>query len=371
MDQSFKTPPKSQSHLTESTKLPTILKGLIGKEFKLTGKTRTDGTNLRKLIANELLKNGLPEGALPQEFEIVPPKGKGIPKILRELIDTYIVTSGSSYNLQVWNRIPNCKVLLVKYDTGESLKCDDIRYVFVRIDLQFKNISSIIIMTAAYIEDHFGKFGKPTIKHQLLISNKARNLIYSSASKILSFSDSKNLSYYITDDYNKPEDRISEEPNFNNLYSIKLLEEMVASKLIGKKLDSNATKNRGQSLERMTLGLLGYEMTSNEKLVGGFPDIPNQLLEVKVQDAQTVDLGKFTPEKEEVIVVGSNLTTFDVRYMIALTDPKTDIIEGIILAPGEKLGEIFTYVSDMSYKCQRTIPMEFFNSFKGQCVFNP
>ena len=176
---------------------------------------------------------------------------------------------------------------------------------------------------------------------------------------------------YITDDYNKPEDRISEEPNFNNLYSIKLLEEMVASKLIGKKLDSNATKNRGQSLERMTLGLLGYEMTSNEKLVGGFPDIPNQLLEVKVQDAQTVDLGKFTPEKEEVIVVGSNLTTFDVRYMIALTDPKTDIIEGIILAPGEKLGEIFTYVSDMSYKCQRTIPMEFFNSFKGQCVFNP
>ena len=114
MDQSFKTPPKSQSHLTESTKLPTILKGLIGKEFKLTGKTRTDGTNLRKLIANELLKNGLPEGALPQEFEIVPPKGKGIPKILRELIDTYIVTSGSSYNLQVWNRIPNCKVLLVE-----------------------------------------------------------------------------------------------------------------------------------------------------------------------------------------------------------------------------------------------------------------
>ena len=371
MDQLFKTPPKSHSHLTESTKLPSIFKGLIGKEFKLTGKTRTDGTNMRKLIANELLKNGLPEGAMTEDFEIVPPRKKGVPKMLRELIDTYIVTSGSSYNLQVWNRIPNCKIVLVKYETGVSLKCDDVRYVFVRIDILKNTIDSILILTADYIEDHFGKFGKPTIKHQLLISNKARNLIYSSASKILSFSDSKNLSYYITDDYNKPEYRISEEPNLQNLYSIKLLEEMVASKLIGKKLDSNATKNRGQSLERMTLGLLGYEMARNEKLVGGFPDIPNQLLEVKVQDAQTVDLGKFTPEKEEIIVVGSNLTTFDVRYMIALTDPKTDIIEGIILAPGEKLGEIFTYVSDMSYKCQRSIPMEFFNSYKGQCVFNP
>jgi hypothetical protein len=371
MDELFKTPPKSPSHLTPSSKLPHILKGLIGKEYKLTGKTKTDGSNLRELIASELVKNGLPEAAIDGEFEIVPSRKKGVPKMIRELIDTYIVTSGSSYNLQVWNRIPNCKVLLVKYDTGESLKCDDIRYVFVRIDLQCKNISSIIILTAAYIENHFGKFGKPTIKHQLLISNKARNQIYSSASKILSFPDSKKLSYYITDIYDKPEDRIANDPNLQNLYSIKLMIELVASKLIGRKLESNATKNRGQALERMTLSLLGYEMASNEKLVGGFPEIPNQLLEVKVQDAQTVDLGRFSPEKEEIIIAGSNLTTFDVRYMIALTDPKTDIIEGIILAPGEKLGEIFTYVSEMNYKCQRPIPMQFFNSYKGQCVFNP
>lgn len=64
MDQSFKIPPKSPAYLTEAKKLPEILKGLIGKEFKLTGKTRTDGSNLRKLIANELFTNGLPEGAI-------------------------------------------------------------------------------------------------------------------------------------------------------------------------------------------------------------------------------------------------------------------------------------------------------------------
>jgi len=371
MDKAFKIPPKSSKHLTEIAKLPEILKVLVGHEFKLTGKTRTDGANVRKLIASELLKIGLPEEANSGEFEIVPPKKKGVPKMLRELIDTYTVTSGLSYNLQVWNRIPYCKTVLVKYDSGESLKCDNVRYIFVKIDSVKNIISSIIILTADYIESHFGKFGKPTIKHQLLISNKARNQIYLSDSKILSYPDSKKLSYFITDTYKNPDSSIANEPSIQNLYSIKLLTEMVAKKLIGKKLDNSATKNRGQALERLTLELLGYKMRDFEKLVGGFPDIPNQLLEVKVQDAQTVDLGRFTPEKEEVVVEENNLTTFDVRYLIALTNPKTDIIEGIILAPGEKLGEIFTYVSDVSFKCQRTIPMSFFNLLDGQCVYNP
>jgi hypothetical protein len=371
MDKSFKIPPKSPSHLTDIRNLPQILIGLIGKEFKITGKTRTDGANIRKLIAKELLSNGLPEEALDGEFEIVPPKKKGVPKMLRELIDTYIVTSGVSYNLQVWNRIPNCKTVLVKYDSGASLKCDEVRYVFVKIDSGKSIISSIIILTADYIESKFGKFGRPTIKHQLLISTKARNQIYASDSKILSFQDSKKLSYFITDKFEKPKDSIANEPSMQSLYSIKLLVEMVAKKLVGQKLENSATKNRGQALERMTLELLGYKMAINENLVGGYPDLPNQLLEVKVQDAQTVDLGKFTPEKEEVVIAENNLTTFDVRYLIALTNPKTNIVEGIILAPGEKLGEIFTYVSDVSYKCQRTIPMSFFDKYSGQCVYNP
>ncbi len=371
MDEAFKIPPKSPKHLTEINKLTKLLKVLVGREFSLTGKTRTDGANIRKLVALELLKNGLPNEAIKGEFEIVPPKKKGVPKMLREFIDTYIVTSGESYNLQVWNRIPNCKTVLIKYDSGESLKCDDVRYIFIKIDLYKNIISAIIILTSDYIESHFGKFGKPTIKHQLLISNKARNQIYLSESKILSYSDTKKLSYLITDIYKEPDSSIANDPSAQNLYSIKLLIEMVAKNLIGKKLDNNTTKNRGQALERLTLELLGYKMAEKQNLVGGFPDIPNQLLEVKVQDTQTVDLGKFTPEKEEVIVAENNLTTFDVRYLIALTNSQTGIIEGVILAPGEKLGEIFTHVSSVSYKCQRSIPMRFFNSFEGKCVYNP
>jgi hypothetical protein len=371
MNKEFKTPPISPKALTDEKELIKLFSSLIGKHFTITGKTRTDGSNIRKLIASTLESRDLPEPAQLGQFEIVPPKGKGVPKITREFVDTYIVTSGTSYNLQVWNRIPASNMLLIKYDSGESLQCDDVRFVFVRIDVTKSIISSVLILTPAYIEEKFGKFGKPTIKHQLLISSKARNEIYSREDKILSFPDSKKLSYHILHDYNPPKSGMVEEPVIRELYSIGLIKEMVAKKLIGQKLDAAATKNRGQALERMTLELLGYKVQENDLLFGGFPDIKNQLLEVKVQDSPTVDLGKFSPENEEMVVESENLTTFDVRYLIALTNPNTEIIEGIILSPGEKLGELFSYVSDQSYKCQRSIPMSFFDKYSGRVVFNP
>jgi len=371
MNSDFKVPPKSPKLLTNPEKLSQKLEPLVGTPFNLTGKTRTDGSTVRKLIASFLEKYDLPDMAEKTEYEIVPPKGKGIPRILREFVDTYIVTSGKSYNLQVWNRIPASNTLLIKYESGESLQCNDVRFIFVRIDISKATIASIIILTPDYIENRFGKFGKPTIKHQLLISAKARAAIYESEDKILAFPDSKKLSYYIKHNYSSPKSSMLEEPELKNLYSISLLKKVVAEKLIGKKLDAAATKNRGQALERITLELLGYTVNTGELLFGGFPDIKNQLLEVKVQDSPTVDLGKFSPEKDEFVIREKNLTTFDVRYLIALTNSKTGIIEGVILSPGEKLGEIFSYVSDQSYKCQRTIPMAFFDNYYGKSVFNP
>ena len=371
MNKDFKTPPKSVKMLTDSETLAKYFLELVRKSFTLTGKTRTDGSNIRKLIATILEKKPLPELAESGQFEIVPPKGKGVPKITREFIDTYIITSGTSYNLQVWNRVPAAESLLIKYESGESLKCTDVRFVFARIDAIKNIIASIVILTPEYIEQRFGKFGKPTIKHQLLISRKVRQDIYERKDRILSFPDSKKLSYFIRHDYQPPKSGMIEEPDIKHLFSIALLKKMIAEKLIGFKLDAAGTKNRGQALENKVLKLLGYEVKKTDLLYGAFPDIRNQLLEVKVQDSPTVDLGKFSPEKEEIVIEDSRLTTFDVRYLIALTNPKTEIIEGFILAPGEKLGELFSYVSAESYKCQRAIPMAFFDNFYGKSVFNP
>jgi hypothetical protein len=371
MNKALKIPPKSANILTSPYMLIKYFSELIENPFRLTGKPRTDGSNVRKLIASILEKHILPEACGIDQFEIVPPRRKGVPKIARELIDTYIITSGNSYNLQVWNRLPASETLLIKYESGESLLCKDVRFVFVRIDINKSTVSTIVILTPDYIVQKFGRFGKKTVKHQLLISAKVRKSILESDDKILSCPDSKKLSYHIKHDYFPPVSGMVEEPDFNNLYSMALLKKLVAEKLIGFKLDAADTKKRGQSLEKKVLELLGYETKENDLLYGAFPDIRNQFLEVKVQDTQTVDLGKYTPETEEVVIEELNLTTFDVRYLIALTNPKTEIIEGVILSPGEKLGEFFSYVSAESYKCQRFIPMSFFDKYYGEVVFNP
>jgi len=365
------TPPESVKMLTSPEILIKNLFVLLGKQFKLTGKTRTDGSGLRNLIAHTLEDHPLPDLAKEGQYEIVPPKAKGVPKIRREFIDTYLITSGKSYNLQVWNRIPASHSLLIKYESGESLKCSDVRFVFVKVIVSSNIISSIVILTPEYIEKKFGKFGKPTIKHQLLISSKARKAICESRSKILTYPDTPKISYHLRDEYSPPANPMVEEPGLKDLFSIHLLEKFVAKKLIGQKLDSAATKTRGQSLEKKVLDLLGYVVEEKDLLDGAYPDIRNQLLEVKVQDTQTVDLGRYSPEKEEIIIENMNFTTFDVRYLIALTNPKTEIIEGIILSPGEKLGELFSYVSNESYKCQRSISMSFFEKYNGKAVFNP
>lgn len=371
MNSLFKIPAKSPEVLTSLDGLQSRLKPMIGQKISLTGKSRTDGSYNRKLIARTLEKHSLPEAALEGSYEIVPPKKKGIPKIVREFIDTYIVTSGSSYNLQVWNRIPASQTLLIKYETGESLKCNDVRFVMTKVDIESEEVSCIVIATPDYLVRKFGKFGKPTIKHQLLISSKIRQKIYESEDKIMFFKDSKKLSYLIRHDFLPPKSNMVEEAKSNEVLAMDLIKTMVAEKLIGYKLVSDSTKNRGQSLERKVLELLGYEPTPSDLLYGAFPDIPNQLLEVKVQDSQTVDLGKFSPEIEEIVNQKLNITTFDIRYLIALTNPKTEVIEGIILSPGEKLGEVFSYVSDQSFKCQRSIPMAFFEKYNGLVVVNP
>lgn len=106
-----------------------------------------------------------------------------------------------------------------------------------------------------------------------------------------------------------------------------------------------------------------------EMLDGGYPDIRNQMLEVKVQDSPTIDLGRYSPQFEENIK--DAFTTRTIRYLIALTNAMNGSIDGVVLVPGEELGKNFTYVAEKSFKCQRSIPMEFFEKFKGRAVYNP
>ncbi len=356
--------PLSKDSVLSCEDLCNALQPLIGQHFTLTGTPRTYGSKLRKLVISRLLPL-TPKTS--SSYKKIPPKGKGVPRLLAQLIDTYIVTSGDNYNLQVWNRIPNSSQPLIIYDDGQSITPQDIRYVLIKVNNNI--IESIIILTPEYIEDNFGKFGTPTIKSQLLISDSERKNIINSSDKILFYDDTDNIKRLVAPSYKQPISLSTDKATKGNVISLIDIKEKVAKKLLGKVLNVSDTKTRGQSLERQVIQLLGYDGKS--QLVGGYPDVPNQLLEVKVQDAQTVDLGKYSPQFEEIIDNELNISTFDIRYLIALTDPNTNTIQGVILSSGKHLGDKFTYVSSTSYKCQRNIRASFFEKYKNQCVFNP
>ncbi|MBN2758358.1 MAG: hypothetical protein JXR51_14385 [Bacteroidales bacterium] len=371
MNKELSIAPKSISDISSPTKLTKIFESLINQSFVLTGKTRTDGANIRKLISKVLIDNGLPDAASIDDYKIVPPKKKGVPKLLRELIDTYIVTSGNSYNLQVWNRFPNSQSTLIEYSDGSKVRTKDIRYVFVKIDTNNNLIESVLILSPDYIVNAFGKFGKPTIKHQLLVSQRIREGIINQAEPILIEPDTAKVKKIATSRNIILKTGFNNPPTKNQIFSIEKLKTIISKNLIGFKIKADTTKNRGQALEEKCLLLLGYEKDTNSLLEGGYPDIRNQLLEIKIQDAQTIDLGKYSPEFEEIINDELQLTTKDVRYLIALTDKDDLIIKGIILMPGEALEKHFTYVSDTSFKCQRAIPMSFFQKYIGRSITNP
>jgi len=370
MDERLKYPPQSKSLLTLPEELANKLKVLIGSEFPLKKVTKTDGSNMRKLIAATLLADNPPNGASSNSFEIIPPKKKGVPRILLEYVDSYIVTSGKKYNLQVWNRNPIAESVQVQYLNGESLKSGEVRFVLTKVNPYTKIISSIAILTPDYIVRKFGKFGKETVKYQLIISTTARQIVLAKTNGLLFYDDDREVgkASNVNNLYNAC---ISDEPTKETLLPLCKIKEIVVNCIIGKSIEPAATKNRGQMLEEKLAIALGYTINSGELLAGGYPDIRNQALEVKIQDSPTVDLGKYSPEFEEDVPGCRNFTTRNIRYFIALTNPETNIIEGGVLCAGNKLGLHFTYVADKSYKCQRTIPMEFFERIKGKSVFNP
>ena len=367
----FKHPPILKSNLSSPEDLIKKLSDLIGKKFPFKKVSRTDGSNVRKLVAMAL-SNEAPKTASKSEFTVVPSKSKGVPKNLLEYIDTYIVTSGSNYNLQVWNRNPASDSIQVEYSNGDTLSANEVRFITVKVNPETHIIESILILTPKYIVDNYGKFGKPTVKSQMIISNKARENVLDQPSSILFHTSDTGVGVADNRD-NLDKFSIKDEPSKESLLPLESIFDVISTEIVGKITISPdlSTKIRGQELERIIAKSLGYNIQDTELMEGGYPDIRNQALEIKVQDSPTVDLGQYTPEFEIDVPGCPDFTTSDIRYFIALTNPTTGLVEGAVLCEGNKLGRHFTYIAEESYKCQRSIPMSFFEKYSGQVLFNP
>ncbi|MFQ5803620.1 MAG: nuclease [Candidatus Methylomirabilales bacterium] len=371
MNPALKIPPASKALLTPSADLVERLRPVVGRVFRLSGKTRTDGSNIRRVVASMLEMYPLPAAAPKGSYRIVPPKRKGVPRILREFLDTYIVTSGDSYNLQVWNRNPASESVQVEYDIGPPLLASDVRFVFVRVNPAAERIRSVLVLSPTYIVHHFGKFGRPTVKHQLIISGRARADIVDSTPPILFYADDPAIGTLLGRRPRLSKHSIRDELTPGSVVPLETIRDLVSGHLIRMRIPSAPTKNRGQALEEMVARMLGYSLSEQDLLAGGYPDIRHQALEIKVQDSPTVDLGRYSPEFEELVPSCPRFTTRSLRYLIALTDESTGVVQGAVVAPGAELGKHFTFVPLTSFKSQRSMPMTFFDAFDGMTVYNP
>ncbi|HEX5443944.1 MAG TPA: hypothetical protein VFW87_08960, partial [Pirellulales bacterium] len=80
--------------------------------------------------------------------------------------------------------------------------------------------------------------------------------------------------------------RIHDDPAVSTTLPLRTIRDFVQSQLVGKRILPSPTKNRGQQLEQMVAAGLGYRVTDDDVLIGGYPDIRHQALEVKIQDAR-------------------------------------------------------------------------------------
>jgi len=364
-------PPQRADLLSPAAQVAGRLRRLIGRELTLTGKTRTDGANVRKLIAATLEDGPLPAPASDADWRCVPPKAKGVPGLLREYLDTYIVTSGTSYNLQVWNRNPAARSVQIEFIEGPPLLSCDARFVLLRVDTTTHRIRCVAVLSPEYIVRRFGRFGRPTVKQQLIISPSARTRVYNSPSATVFFPDDPRVESLTSRIAELRQADLRSPPERGSLLRLDTIRDRIISTLVGAELRPSATKTRGQALEVLVATALGYGSIGTTALVGGYPDIRHQALEVKAQDAPTVDLGRYSPQFDEEVPGCPGFTTQSVRYLIALTDPETSMCRGVVISPGGRLGELFTYVSDQSFKCQRSIPMAFFDAIDGQAISDP
>ncbi len=365
-DRKLTIPPLDIASRPSAKDIAEVLKPLINSDFKLTGKTRTDGSNLRKLLGSVIdLSFNIPQ-ATPDDYNLM--VKKGLPKLLTYCIDSYLVTSGESYNLQVWNRIPNSENILIEYSNGDKILSKDINFVFVKV--KDSKIQSIIVATPQKMEELFGAMTVPTIKHQLLISSTAREKIKKMKPPILYEKDSKKIELIAKAKKLKTQTKsIQSDLEPDNLYGLDVMKDTFENRLLGLSIPAMQTKNRGQYLEKIVAKELGYEVSKDDLLEGGFPDLKHQFLEIKIQDSPTVDLGKHSPLFPEIISEHFELSSVDVRYLISLVNKQTMTIDAFILLPGEKLMKYFSYVPETSYKVQKGIRIFFFEERSGKSIF--
>ena len=124
-------------------------------------------------------------------------------------------------------------------------------------------------------------------------------------------------------------------------------------------------RNRGAALHERVCRELGYADYRDD---GRFPDVRQQLLEVKLQTSPTIDLGLVCPDSDAPLDVpqidGHQIRHCDVRYAIfyAATDGVTVTLTHFYLTTGQRFFSRFPQFQGkvLNKKLQIPLPSDFF-----------
>lgn len=260
------------------------------------------------------------------------------PRFVGQNFDVY---TQKSLNVQIWN---------------EDID-DNRRYVFLRVN-DNDVITCVRVITGYQLVklDHTGTL---TQKFQARMQTYYQN--------ICSSRDSITIDNWITTD--KTTNLSSVNPNNYPQRSQLLRITEVYSRLlpiVGKSisyLDAIQERNRGAELHAMICKHLGYAIYEDN---GTYPDIFNQLLEVKLQTSPTIDLGLHSPEDGSAIVSIDSTTFYskDIRYAIFNGEVFNDRVhlKNLYLVTGEDFTSYFPLFQGKgtNKKLQIPLPPNFF-----------
>ncbi len=131
------------------------------------------------------------------------------------------------------------------------------------------------------------------------------------------------------------------------------------SRLVGKRFANpgkDQERGRGALLHQLVELALGEEEHTD---TGRFPDVPNQLLELKLQTSPTIDLGLISPDSRDAIQEGCDVSHCDIRYAIfyAHLDGDDVVLDSVVVATGEDFFNFFRRFEGRVINRKRQIPL--------------
>jgi hypothetical protein len=277
----------------------------------LTAALRGLNVNLPARTRSKIVKTKICEAlgyAVPERFEKTQPRFPG------QNFDAYVQKSN---NLQIWNEeiSPTRRYVLI-FVSAEDL------ITHVRV----LNGEAIALLD---------KTGTLTQKYQAALIHQT------DTSQLVSASDTPNLNPLVTEhalDFSSR--RPTDEPIAHEILSIGKLFSLLSG-MIGSSFEDagiGQERVRGGALHALVCQQLGYPTFPDN---GQLPDILDQLLEVKLQLARTVDLGLVSPDSDSSVtnvpeLDGHVINHSDLRYAIfdATTDGKSVTLTRLTLVTG-------------------------------------